>query len=75
MLYWYSQRYVHEVFIFITIRRREATLMIIIAGSPGNRSLPQLKPGLHISRKDRKYMVGNVYFKMYRYGLLSLSLG
>ena len=33
-----------------------------------------LKPGLHISRKDRKHMVGNVYFKMYGYGLLSLSL-
>ena len=24
-----------------------------------------LKPCLHISRKDRKHMVGNVYFKMY----------
>ena len=33
-----------------------------------------LKPGLHISRKDRKHMVGNVYFKMHRYELQSLSL-
>ena len=35
-----------------------------------------IKPGLHISRKDRKHMhmVGNVYFKIYGYGLLSLSL-
>ena len=38
MLYWYSQRHVHEIFIFITIRQREAMLMIIIARSPGNRS-------------------------------------
>ena len=27
-----------------------------------------------MGRKDRKHMVGNVYFKMYGYGLLSLSL-
>ena len=33
-----------------------------------------LKPGLHISRKGRKHMVGKVYFKMYGYSLLSLSL-
>ena len=39
MLHWYSQRNVHEVFIFITIRWKGATLMIIIARSPGNRSL------------------------------------
>ena len=32
------------------------------------------KSGLHISPKDRKHMAGNVYFKMYGYGLLSLSL-
>ena len=37
-------------------------------------SSQSLKPGLHISRKDRKHMVGNVYFKMYGYGLLCLSL-
>ena len=47
MIYWCSQRHVHEVFIFITIRWREATLMIIIARSPGNRSLHQL--GYHIA--------------------------
>ena len=34
-IYWYSQRHVHEVFIFITILRKEATLIIIIARSPG----------------------------------------
>ena len=28
--YWYSQRHVHEIFIFITIRQKEAMLMIII---------------------------------------------
>ena len=33
-----------------------------------------LKPGLHISRKDRKHIVANVYFKLYRYGLVSKSL-
>ena len=34
----------------------------------------ETKPGLRISRKDCKHMVGNVYFKMYGYGLLSLAL-
>ena len=38
----YSQRHVHEVFIFITIRRKETTAMIIIARSPENRSSHQL---------------------------------
>ena len=31
---------------------------------------PSLKPGLHISRKDRKHMVANMYFKLYRYDLV-----
>ena len=44
MLYWYSQRQVDEVSIFITIHWKEAILMIIIARSPGNRSLYQLTP-------------------------------
>ena len=35
MLYWYSQKHVHEVFILITTRRKEATLMITIVRSPG----------------------------------------
>ena len=30
-----------------------------------------VKPGLHISRKDRKHIVKNMYFKLYRYGLVS----
>ena len=34
--YWYPEKHVHEVFIFITIRRRETTLMTRIARSPGN---------------------------------------
>ena len=33
-------------------------------------ALRYLKPGLHVSSKDRKHMVGNVYFKIYGYGLL-----
>ena len=33
-----------------------------------------LKPGLHISRKDRKHIVANMYFKLYRNGLVSKSL-
>ena len=33
-----------------------------------------LKPGLHISRKDRKHMTTNMYFKLYRYGLDSKSV-
>ena len=34
-----------------------------------------LKPGLHISRKDRKHIVTNMHaFKLYRYGLDSKSL-
>ena len=47
MFYWYFQRHVHKVFIFITIRWREATLTIIIAKSPGERSLNQL--GQHMA--------------------------
>ena len=27
-----------------------------------------LKPGLHISRRDRKQIVTNMYLKLYRYG-------
>ena len=33
-----------------------------------------LMPGLHISCKDRKHIVANIYFKLYRYGLVSKSL-
>ena len=33
-----------------------------------------VKPGLHISCKDRKHMVVNMYFKLHRYDLVSLSL-
>ena len=33
----------------------------------------QFKPGLHNSRKDRKHMFGNMFFRMPRYGLLSIS--
>ena len=33
-----------------------------------------LKPGLHISRKDRKHIVTKMYVKVYRYGLVSKSL-
>ena len=34
----------------------------------------QLKTGLHINRKDRKHIVTNMYFRLYRYGLVSKSL-
>ena len=30
----------------------------------------QLKPGLHISRKDRKHGLENMFFKLYSYGLV-----
>ena len=33
-----------------------------------------LKPGLHINGKDRKHIVTNMHFKLYRYGLGSKSL-
>ena len=42
--------------------------------SPKCHSRKSLKLGLHISRKDRKRMVANMYFKLYRYELVSLSL-
>ena len=31
-----------------------------------------LKPGLHISRKDRKHICQNMFFKLYSYGLVSM---
>ena len=34
----------------------------------------QLKPGLHISRKDRKHIFENIYFKLSRYGLYGLYI-
>ena len=33
-----------------------------------------LKPGLDISRKDRKHMFQNMFFKLHRYGLIATSL-
>ena len=33
-----------------------------------------LKPGLHISCKDHKHIVKNVYCKLYSFGLVSKSL-
>ena len=30
----------------------------------------KVKPGLHISRKDRKHMVANIFFKLFRYVLV-----
>ena len=33
-----------------------------------------LKPGLHISRKDRKQLFGNMFFWLSTYGLVSISL-
>ena len=44
----------HEVFIFITIRKREATLMIIIARSPRNRSLHQLRYHIATTLQHRR---------------------
>ena len=54
MLYWYSQRHVHEVFIFITIRWREAMLMITIAGSPRNRSFHQVRYHIAMTAQHRR---------------------
>ena len=33
------------------------------------------KPGLHISRKDRKHWLENMFFKLSRYGLVSMWYG
>ena len=33
-----------------------------------------LKPGLHISRKDRKHMFAIMFFELSRYGLVNISL-
>ena len=30
----------------------------------------KVKPGLYISRKDRKHMVANMFFKLFRYVLV-----
>ena len=30
----------------------------------------ELKPGLHISRKDRKHRLEKMFFKLYSYGLV-----
>ena len=30
----------------------------------------EVKPGLHISRKDRKHMVANTFFKLFTYALV-----
>ena len=32
----------------------------------------RLKPGLHISRKDRKHRFENMFFKLSSYGLVSM---
>ena len=32
----------------------------------------RLKPGLHISRKDRKHKLENMFFKLSSYGLVSM---
>ena len=69
MLYWYSQKHVHEVFIFITIRRREATLMIAIAGSPGRCNDCSTPKGERKTQKPDAYVLpsspgnyGGMYF-------------
>ena len=33
-----------------------------------------VKSGLHISRKDRKYIFENMFFKLFRNGLVSVSI-
>ena len=34
--------------------------------------LYRIKPGLHISRKDRKHRLENMFFKLSSYGLVSM---
>ena len=59
---------------FISVKP-DLHIVIKIAQHACDRVLKRvIKRGLHISRKGRKHMVGNVDFKMYVYGLLSLSL-
>ena len=38
---------------------------------PSLRILFTLKPDLHISRKDRKHIVANTFFKLFMYALVS----
>ena len=33
-----------------------------------------VKPGLHISRKDRRHVIANLFSKSSRYGLVSILL-
>ena len=35
-------------------------------------SLPTLKPGLHVSRKDRKHRLENMLLKLSSYGFVSI---
>ena len=37
-------------------------------------SISTLKPGLHISRKDRKHLFANMFLKLSRYGFVSILL-
>ena len=46
-----------------------------IAGATLHCASQSLKPGLHISRKDRKHLFANMFFKLSRYGLDSISFG
>ena len=49
--------------------------LIKLIGTVGEVELiSTFKPGLHVSREDRKHTVTNMYFKLYRYGLDSKSL-
>ena len=34
---------------------------------------PGFKPGLHICRKDHKHKLENMFFKLSKYGLVSMS--
>ena len=33
----------------------------------------RIKPGLHRSRMDRKHMFASLFFKLFKYGLVSIS--
>ena len=38
-----------------------------------NNGVLGLKPGLHVSRKDRKHRLENMFFKLSSFGLVSVS--
>ena len=50
------------------------SILVFVSVSVSAFVLQNLKPGFHISRKDRKHMFANMYFELSRYSLITISL-